>query len=168
MNDNSQKIEGYDLVRADHPNYVKRGGVCIYYRESLPVRVISIPYLKEAVLLELVQNNNKIFVSVVYRSPSQTNTEFNQFLLNFEKMLQAINQRKPYLTVVTGDFSARSSSWWSDDINTTEGTKLLSLTSCNGFQQIINEPTHIQRQSSSCIQKQPPRRVPRKMCSENM
>ena len=30
-------------------------------------------------------------------------------------------------------------------------TKLLSLTSFNGFQQIINEPTHIQRQSSSCI-----------------
>ena len=28
---------------------------------------------------------------------------------------------------------------------------MLSLTSCNGFQQIINEPTHIQRQSSSCI-----------------
>ena len=47
------------------------------------------------------------------------------------------------------DFNVRSSGW-SDDINTTAGTKLLSLTSCNGFQQIINEPTHIQRQSSSC------------------
>ena len=30
-------------VRADHPNDVKRGGVCIYYRESLPVSVISLP-----------------------------------------------------------------------------------------------------------------------------
>ena len=45
----------------------------------------------------------------------------------------------------------RSSSWWFDDINTTEGTKLLSLTSFNGFQQIINEPSDIQRQSSSSI-----------------
>ena len=59
LNDNSLQIEGYNLVRADHPNDVKRGGVCIYYREPLPV---SKPYLKEAVLLELVQNNNKIFV----------------------------------------------------------------------------------------------------------
>ena len=62
---------------------------------------MSIPYLKEAVLLELVKNK-KIFVSVVYRSTSQTNDEFNQFLLNFEKMLLDINQRKPYLTLVMG------------------------------------------------------------------
>ena len=72
-------------------------------------------------------------------------------MLNFEKILLDINQRKPYLTFVKEDFNARYSSWWSDDINTTEGTKLLSLKSCNGFQQIINKPTHIQRQSSSCI-----------------
>ena len=65
-------------------------------------------------------------------------------------MLRDINQRKPYLTLATGYFNARCSSWWSDDINTTEGTKLLSLTSCDGFQQIINEPTHIQRRSYYC------------------
>ena len=59
--DNSLQIEGYNLVRADHPNDVNRGGVCIYYRESLPVRVISIPYLKEAALLELVQNKKKLY-----------------------------------------------------------------------------------------------------------
>ena len=88
---------------------------------------------------------------MVYRSPSQTNDEFNKFLLNFEKMLLDINQQKPFLTLVTEDVNARSSSWWSDDINTREGTKLLSLTSCNGFQQIINEPTHIKRQNFSCI-----------------
>ena len=62
---------------------------------------MSIPYLKEAVLLELVKNE-KIFVSAVYRSTSQTNDEFNQFLLTFEKILLDINQRKPYLTLVMG------------------------------------------------------------------
>ena len=41
-------------------------------------------------------------------------------------MLLDVNQRKPYLTLVMGDFNLRSSSWWSDDVNTTEGTKLLS------------------------------------------
>ena len=107
--------------------------------------------MKTAVLLKLVQNNKKVFVLVVYCSPSQTNDEFNQFLLNFEQMLLNINQRKTYLTLVTGGFNTRSSSWWSDDVNTTEGTKLLSLTSCNEFQQIVNKPAHIQRQSSSCI-----------------
>ena len=39
------ELEGYKLVRADQPNNVKRGGVSIYYEESLPVRVINLPYL---------------------------------------------------------------------------------------------------------------------------
>ena len=39
------ELEGYKLVRADQPNNVKRGGVSIYYKESLPVRVINLPYL---------------------------------------------------------------------------------------------------------------------------
>ena len=51
--DSLLEIDGYVLVRADHPNNIKRGGVCIYYKESLPVRVISLPYLKEALLLEM-------------------------------------------------------------------------------------------------------------------
>ena len=49
--------------------YIK-GGVCIYYMESLPVRVISLPYFKKALLLEMT-DNNKIIVSVIYHSPSQ-------------------------------------------------------------------------------------------------
>ena len=40
---------------------------------------------------------------------------------------------------------------WSEDINTSEWLKLLSLTSSNGFSQLINEPTHLQTSNSSCI-----------------
>ena len=90
-------------------------------------------------------------MSVIYRSPSQNNSEFDLFLSNFEKLFSDINERKPFLSVFTGDFNARSSSWWSKDIDTTEGSKLFSLTSLNGFPQLINEPTHIQTSSSSCI-----------------
>ena len=36
-------------------------------------------------------------------------------------------------------------------LNTMEGTKLFAQTSSYGFQQLINEPTHIQKNSSSCI-----------------
>ena len=38
----SVDLEGYKQVRRDHPNNVKRGAVCIYYKESLPVRVINL------------------------------------------------------------------------------------------------------------------------------
>ena len=78
--DNVIEIEGYKLIRADHPDNIKRGGVCIYYKESLPVRVINLTYFKEALLLEMDYNNKKVLVSVIYRSPSQNNNEFNSFL----------------------------------------------------------------------------------------
>ena len=149
--DDKIKIEGYELVRDDHPDHTKRGGVCIYYRESLPVQEIKISYFKEALLLEMNYNHKKVLVSVICRSPSQSDIEFDLFLANFEQLLCEINNRKPYLSIITGDFNARSSSWWSKDSNTPEGSKLFSLTSANGFSQLINEPTHFQGNSSSCI-----------------
>ena len=50
--DNLLDIEGYNLARTDHPGNTKGGGVWIYYKESLPVRAINLPYFKEALLLE--------------------------------------------------------------------------------------------------------------------
>ena len=92
-----------------------------------------------------------MIVSVIYRSPSQNTNQFELFLSNLENFLSDINKRKPSSSVVTGDFNARSSSWWCNDINTIEGSHLYSLTSSNGFSQLINEPTHIQTNISSCI-----------------
>ena len=149
--DNLINIEGYQLIHADHPNNVKSGGVCIYYKESLPVRVINLPYFKEALLLEMNHNNKKVLVSVIHRSPSQNYDEFDSFLSNFQKLLNDIENCKPSLSIVTGNFNSRCSSWWPNDINTPEGLKLYSLTSLNGFCQLIHEPTHIQANSSSCI-----------------
>ena len=96
-------------------------------------------------------NNKKVMVSVIYRSPSQTKNEFRSFLSNFQKILNEVNNNKPSLSVITGDFNSRCSSWWSNDTDTSEGLKLFSLTSSNGFSQLINDPTHIQGNSLSCI-----------------
>ena len=149
--DSLLEIDGYNLILADHPDNIKSGGVCIYYKESLPVRILCLPYLKEALPLEMIDNNKKIIVSVIYRSPSQNNREFNSFLSSFEQLLSEISKRKPTVSIITGDFNARSSSCWSNDTNTLAGTNLYSLTSSNNFSQLINEPTHIQRNSSSYI-----------------
>ena len=51
-----------NLVRTDHPENTKKGGVCIHYKESLPVRVINLPYFKEVLLLEI--SFNKKFDSI--------------------------------------------------------------------------------------------------------
>ena len=110
--DSLLEIDRCNLVRAHHPNDTKRGGVCIYYKESLPVRTINLSYFEEALLLEITYHNKKIIVSVI-----------------LEKLVSDINNREPALSIITGDFNARFQSWWSNDINTTEGSKLLALSS---------------------------------------
>ena len=34
--DDRLKIEGYNLIRSDHPSGSKKGDVCIYYKEHVP------------------------------------------------------------------------------------------------------------------------------------
>ena len=118
---------------------IKRGRVCIYYKESLPVRIKTLPYFKEALLLEMINNNKKIIVSVIYHSPRQNNCEFESFITNFDYLLSEINKLKPSLAIITGDLNAISPAWWAEDVHTTEGSKLFSLTSANGFSQLVNE-----------------------------
>ena len=90
-------------------------------------------------------------MSVIYCSPSQNNSEFDLYFSNLEQLLRNISKCKPIVSVITGHYNARSSSWWSDDIIPSEGAKLCLLTSSKGFSQLINEPTQIQTNSSSCI-----------------
>ena len=53
-------VKGYGLVRAYHPSNPKRGGVCIYYKESVGVRVIDIPNLTEFILCQVTISNNPV------------------------------------------------------------------------------------------------------------
>ena len=48
-NDDDLDISGYNLVLSDHPSNSKRVGVCIYYKEALPLKVININYLNECI-----------------------------------------------------------------------------------------------------------------------
>ena len=120
--DNLLEIDGYNLVRADHPSIVERGGVCICHKDSLSVGIINLHYIKKALLLEVAYNNKKVIVPVIYRSTSQ-----NSGLIFYLILVLDMSKCKPSLCVITGDVIARSSSWWSKDISTTEGFKLFSL-----------------------------------------
>ena len=47
------KIPGYELIRVDHPSKQKRGGICMYHKEFLPIRVNNISCLKESLNFSL-------------------------------------------------------------------------------------------------------------------
>ena len=90
------------------------------------------------------------FVSL-YRSPNQSEDDFGNFCNNFELTLDSVSATNPFLIVAMGDFNAKSSNWYTGDTTTFDGSKIEAITSQFGLQQIINEPTHIQGKSVSCI-----------------
>ena len=47
LDDNSLSLNDYNVTRADHPNNVKRGGVCMYYKKNLSLRIISTSYFDQ-------------------------------------------------------------------------------------------------------------------------
>ena len=81
----------------------------------------------------------------------QSEDDFENFCNNFELTLDAVSATNPFLIVAIGDFSTKSSNWYTDGTNTFEDSKIEAITSQFGLQQIINEPTHIQGKSVSCI-----------------
>ena len=75
-NKSSLLIPGYHLLRADHPNNLKKGDVCLYFKENLSLRQIETSYFSQCILCELTIQNKVGYIAVIYRSQSQSATEF--------------------------------------------------------------------------------------------
>ena len=149
-NDNLE-LPGYNLVRADNPTNTKRGGVCIYYHNSLPLKVIDIQFLNECINFEIRIGGKLCSFLCLYRSPSQTRDIFETFADNFELTLDSIINRNPVLIVALGDFNAKATNWYKNDINSYKGLKIDTITSQFGLQQTIIEPTCLTSNSPLCI-----------------
>ena len=147
--DENLEIPGYDIARADHPTNTKRGGVCIYYKKCLPLRILNIIFLNECINFELRIGDKTCNFVVLYRSPSQSQDVFESFCENFERTSDNLAQNNPFLLVAIGDFNAKSTNWCANDRTSFEGNKIEHITSQFGLSQIINEPTHILDSSSS-------------------
>ena len=62
-----------------------------------------------------------------------------------------MTDNNPFLVVAIRDFYARSSSWCINDKCNYEGAKIDCLATEYDLKQVINEPTHLLENSSSCI-----------------
>ena len=62
------------------------------------------------------------YYMLLYRSPSQTEDKFQMFKSNSKLNLGASLCDNPFLTVMIGDFNAKSKDWRSTDINSSEGS----------------------------------------------
>ena len=108
LDDENLVISGYKLIRSDHPSNTKRGGVCLYYKNYLPLRVLNISYLKECLNFELKIGDKSCNFTALYRSPCQSQDDFETFSDNFEMTLETLAQKGCFLTTIIGDFNAKS------------------------------------------------------------
>ena len=146
------QINGYSLLRADHPNNIKRGGVCIYFKESLPlIRRNDLTNIKDCIVTEINVNNEKCFFTCLYRSPSQSHDELERFCANFDLLLSNINDLHPTCSIVLGDCNAKCSKWCASDGNNAAGIELDNITTTSCYNQMIDKPTHYINESSSFI-----------------
>ena len=78
--------------------------------------------------------------------------ETTVYMKHLEYICESIRKENPYLSILCGDFNARSPLFWEDDFENSEGRVLSDLLSANGLEQLISEPTHVRDDGSqSCI-----------------
>ena len=62
-----------------------------------------------------------------------------------------INNEFLLCSIIAGDFNARYSRWWKNDIINSTGQEIDFLTSSAAYKQNIDKPTHVINNSMSCI-----------------
>ena len=115
------------------------------------MNVIDIQLLNECINFEIRISGKLRSFLCLYRSLSQTGDIFETFADNFELTLDIIINKNPFLIVALGDFNAKTTNLYKNDINSYEGLRIDNITFQFGLQQLINEPTHLSANSSLCI-----------------
>ena len=139
------------LVRSDRPSNNIRGDVCIYYKSFLPLKILNVQYLLESICFKLKIGDKTCGFLSLYRSPSQSQDEFESFPENLELNLQNLVRKNSFLVVTIGDCNAKSSNWFCQGKTNFERDAIENLTPQFGLHQVIKEQTHILDTSTSCI-----------------
>ena len=79
----------------------------------------------------------------MYRSPIQSQDEFENFCTNFDILLSQINDELPIYSIVASEFRTGCSRWWRNDITNFAGKKIDFQTLSVGYTQITDKPTHV-------------------------
>ena len=115
-NDENLSINGHDMFRCNSPNNSKRGGVCIYFKESLPFsKRDGLSSLDECLVCELKFGKAKCFITSLYRSSSQSKEEFRKFEISLEATCNKISNENPMCSIYLADFNSKNQCWYSSD-----------------------------------------------------
>ena len=104
--DKNFEISRHILVLSDHPSNNKKGGVCIYYKSFLLLRILKVHYLQEGICFELKIDDKTCSFLSLSRSPSQSQDDLENFTGNLALKLENLVPGVPFLVVAIGDFNA--------------------------------------------------------------
>ena len=91
-------------------------------------------------------------IYLCYRQPSQSIDELNEYMISLNIIYGHIKDEKPLVVVLAGDFNARSSLFWENDIENCEGHAFGDFVITNNLEELINEHTQLRNDGSqSCI-----------------
>ena len=116
------ELPGYNLFCSDHTPNNERG-VCIYYKSTLPLRILNISILDEFINFEVSIVNKICRFIQLYRSPSQKQNNFEAFKSNLEMNLDVISTNNPFFTVIINGFNVKSSNWYLNEVSSFEGSQ---------------------------------------------
>ena len=100
--------------------------------------MLNITNLHERLVCELYLSCCWSYIVSLYRSPSQSSDEYDHFIKIFEQLVAYLTSFKPHVLLIKVNFNARSSSWWSFDVDNNEVARLKSIISFYGLHQIIS------------------------------
>ena len=69
----------------------------------------------------------------LYRSPSQSQDQFESFKENLGLNLESAVQNNSFLVVLLGDFNAKSNNWWNNDTTTIKGKAIGNISQQSGL-----------------------------------
>ena len=94
----------------NNPTNTRRGGVSLFYKNSLPLIIRNDLSFGESIVVEVKFGRKNIFFTVLYRSPA-IDPNFQAFLSDFTNLYTKIKAENPFATFFTGDFNAHSQYW---------------------------------------------------------
>ena len=148
-------LPGYIYHPLNNPDGSKNGGVGIFYKDSLPLKIRDDLSFDECLVTELKFGHKNISFTVFYRNPKNvaSSPEFENFLSDFENLHKTIKRENPYAAFFTGDINGHTQAWYPEGDTTAEGAKVDELFSDLNLHQLISEPTHFFRDDCdpSCI-----------------
>ena len=82
------RLEEYTFVLVNNASNTRRGGVGIFYKNSLCVVIRNDLSFDESIVVELTLGRKKYFFTVLYRSPAfdHNSPNFQTFLSNFSNL----------------------------------------------------------------------------------